>query len=512
MKRTSNEHYTEQRLKRSLAHFLLGKVAGLTIGAAWVLLLVRALEPADYGRYVAFTGIGEVLQLALAFGLMLISERYLPELRIQGDEHRLTWAVWHWLKWRLALLAGGCAVVAVSGQALLAWAGLAGLQTALLFFLISTVAEGTARHAESMFDSLLMQSYSQVSILFRYGLRVVALAVLHAGGQPLSLDHWMAVEAACFCASLLLTGFLLWRGLPALREGRASAAGPSLPWARHLRYAAPVYVAELIALAASIETVKVLVNRLDGADAAALYGFCATLALMLQRYLPNFLLIGMIRPMFVAALHGPQAERDLNRLFGVLTQLNLFIMAPAVVAAWWFGDRIVLALSGGQLAHGGSMLAAMLLLVLTQALRAVINLLIMVFEEGRRRLWAAVAGASVFALVPALLPQTDSLSLVLGLVAADVVAGLFMLHAGVRRHLSLHWSLAPVLKITAGCMGATLAALAADMLLRAHAWAWAAALGAGGLAYLILLAMLRPFGTDERRLINSLLPRPVFIW
>ncbi|MFX8215143.1 hypothetical protein ABTL18_20110, partial [Acinetobacter baumannii] len=85
----------------------------------------------------------------------------------------------------------------------------------------------------------------------------------------------------------------------------------------------------------------------------ALYGFCATLALMLQRYLPNFLLIGMIRPMFVAALHGPQAERDLNRLFGVLTQLNLFIMAPAVVAAWWFGDRIVLALSGGQLAHGG---------------------------------------------------------------------------------------------------------------------------------------------------------------
>lgn len=36
--------------------------------------------------------------------------------------------------------------------------------------------------------------------------------------------------------------------------------------------------------------------------------------------------------------------------------------------------------------------------------------------------------------------------------------------------------------------------------------------GRTSLPYLIVLAMLRPFGYDERRLINSLLPRPVFIW
>lgn len=505
-------HYGRDRLKRSLAHFMMGKLVGLCIGLGWMLLSVRVLSAEHYGVYVAFSGLSELLTLSLGFGLFAVVERYVPEMRLAGQVGSLRRLVLQALLLRVAALGLGCGAVAMAAPGILQALELRGHETALRWFLVSVIAEGVGRYAETVFNSLLLQSHSQVSILLRYGSRTAMMAWYWAGGEPVSLEAWCLIEAVCSVSSVVVSLLLLARTVGSERSEAQTTA--KLDWSRYMAFALPVFADELVLLFSSIDVAKLIVVRLFGPEVAALAGFCINLGWMLLRYLPTFLLIGMLRPLFVAAVHGAEPQARLKLLLGMLVKLNLFVMVPVIVVAAVHGDLLVAALSADRFPEGRTLLALLLLMVLTQAVRMSLAIVATVYEDGRGRLLSSLAGNGVFALgVVAAAVLDRPWVLVAALVLADVAACATLVRRVQSRGLTLEWPWAALIRT-----GMAAAAAAGVMAFTLHqvdgSTMYTIAAGTGGavLCYLALTAALKPFSAQENATINSLLPRRIFVW
>lgn len=505
--------YGRRSLQRSLLHFGTGKLLGLVIGLGWMLLLVRTLPAVDYGLYVAFTGIGELSMLGFGLGLSQIAERYVPELKLAGRYAELRALAMRGFVLRLLLLLAGSLLVVAAAPLLLGDTGRELARQALPFFMAGVLAEAAGRWAETVFDSLMLQSHSQASILVRYGSRLAMLAWYAHEGRAVTLQLWVMTEAACYLASALFSAWLMHR-VTALDAGSAQAgAVPQLELRRYLRFAWPSYMAELVSLLSSLDMTKLLIARLFGAPAAALAGFCLSLCWMLQRYLPSFLLIGMLRPLFVSALQAADPPARLTQLFNLLIKLNVFIMVPAIALGIVHGDALIAALSGGRFHGGGLVLSLLLVLILSQAVRQTLNLLASVFEDGRGRLISTVAGNVIFAAAAVISVQRGLPVLLAGLVVADIGACACLLWR-VRGHgLRLR---PPLRTLCTTALASGVCAWLMDEMLTARGGPDAASLlistAAAALVYLILTAALKPFDASERNVVNSMIPRKLFIW
>ena len=82
--------YSVSRVRRSLGHFVFGKSVGMLIGLGLLLILVRVLDVEAYSFFVASQALLEIVAHLSSFGLIVVVQRYLPELLSQQQGFRLT--------------------------------------------------------------------------------------------------------------------------------------------------------------------------------------------------------------------------------------------------------------------------------------------------------------------------------------------------------------------------------------------------------------------------------------
>ena len=86
--------YSRHALKRSAAHFLIGKAISALFTLIILFWLVRLLTVEEYGAYVTLIA-GMEFSLAIAsFGLPWVAARYLPEFRLHASGEILAHFVW----------------------------------------------------------------------------------------------------------------------------------------------------------------------------------------------------------------------------------------------------------------------------------------------------------------------------------------------------------------------------------------------------------------------------------
>lgn len=508
---SSNEAYSISRVRRSLVHFLVGKSASALVGFALLLVLVRAIEREEYGLYVVLLAALEIVLTVSSLGVYPVLNRYVPELRSTGKGRALARLIAAASIWRFVTLAaaGGAFAWMASWLAPALGFALAGPIFALYAWVI--LFEGFARFFDVVFESLLMQGATQVSTLLRNVFRLAGVIYLMSLGAVEFLD-WVMVEIvasviACVCAMT----FLAHHVLTVARQRPGDAA--SLNWARVKAYALPTYLAQCVGIIQGIGVVKLLVAKLAGAVQAGAFGFAAAIGNMLQRYLPVFLLIGMVRPLFVSQhARGSNATR-LVELANLVFKLNVFVLAPAAMLLVAAGGQISSLLSGGKFPEAGPYLVAFALLLIAQTLHMVLGLLALAVEEGRAGLQGSIFGLGGLAAGLVAYPAYGPLALCGGLIVSELL-WCSVMQVALRRHgirFTLDW--AGVLKLWA------LAAVAsfpvwvqqtnADT---ASVMDLIASIGLMVLLYLGIARALRPFSESERSLINRALPHPVFIW
>lgn len=509
-------HYSGDKLRRALMHFVTGKVFGAAIGIGWLLLLVRELPLADYGAYVAFTAYLNIFTAVSSFGLIAVAERYVPELRSSSSGRVLANFLTRLVTLRLVLLAIICIVIAVFSASVLHLLSIAGMARAFVIFQLVVFGEVLCRYIETIFDSLLQQKYSQITTLLRYGLRLIALiAYALFFESELDLFTWIMIEIVCTSLGGVMALMLMWRVVRTARDEEAAAETETrLDYPRYIRYSVPVYFSRIIALFSGIEMAKLVTTKMLGLEASALFGFCASLAVTLQRYLPTYLLMGMVRPLFITAVHSENPQKRLNFLFSLLVKLNMFVILPVLAVMIVLGDLAVDVLSSGKLIDGGLMMAFLLGFVISQALRIAYGMILISLEDGGGPLILVLTSAALFATSTLFVSSYGPLALIIGLIIADCAS---MAIARYRISIKSYYLSFPYfgfgrMIIAALLMMAFIITIKSSLAFYSEYSQFFVSVVAAVSMYVLFARALRPFTYEERYAINKLLPIPLFVW
>lgn len=510
----TNNPYSAYRVRQSLIHFIFGKGATAIIGVALLLLVVRALPVNEYGIYIALLAVFEITQLASNLGLFAAAYRYVPELRSQNQGSALHDLLLRLSAFRLLTLIVAVATMSLFSNSIVDLLNMKAYKQVLVLYGLVIISEGFARYIDILFDSLLLQKYSQSAIIVRNGLRLIGLAILMTNvAGDISLINWVQVELLASFIGVISSVFMLTRYSLNLKRKSPGLKDINTGLGRYLGFAGPSYLAQLAGLVYGPETTKLIMIKIaDGVQVGA-FGFAASLSAMLQRYLPVFLLLGLVRPLFVSTDDLVDRNMRLNQLSNIVLKLNLFVLFPLIAFMVASGDTLANFLSAGKFPEAGGYLVILMVLLVFQTWHAVLSLVTLALEDGTSGLYGTLLGLLGLLAGVVFLPKFGAYSLCIGLVISEVIWCGYVYISLYQKGLKIEsdwfgiskiFTFSLIALLTAElskqlCEMPQLVAISLDMIIVATVFTF--------LAY-----RFKPFTNDERNLINKILPRPVFVW
>ncbi|AKU11736.1 hypothetical protein AzCIB_1841 [Azoarcus sp. CIB] len=494
-------HYSVERARIALVHFVVGRGAAAVTGVLGLLLIVRAMPIGDYGIYVSVLAFVEIYYLATGFGLSAIAQRYVPDFRIKASGDcfarfvKRVYALRVWSATAASVITGW--IVSTYWETLLdqrLFDDAAFLGAGAALFLIVGVLY---RYLDELFGSLLLQAWSQSLAVLRNAGKALAAALLLANGQDLDVGQMLIVELAVCSVSALIGSLVLAAYLRKRDAGGDESYHVPGMWAVALRF----YGVQVLGQVYGANVLKLLVAKTLGFEYTAVLGFAQSLTDMLRNYLPAQLLIGWIRPLMVSRY---VATRDLGQLamVAVLALKSnllgiLFLLVFFVVG----GDNAGALLSGGKYPEAGALLSLMMVLVGFQTAHLMLSLIAVTLERPNANLIATVLACAGLPMAYVLGHAFGLTGVIAGLIAAEfiwIAAVWFLLcYSGFR--LPVVWQ--GLLKVV--LWGGTLAVGAAYL----KQPTMQVVQGAGfALAFLALMAWLKPLEAEERSVIARFVP------
>lgn len=505
--------YSLLKVRRGLAFFLTGKVLSGLLGLCWLAALVRVLDRNSLGVYLAVLSIFEVGQLFSSIGLYSFVQRYLPQATVSFGRRAYALMIAALLGLRIATLLLLAGAIYWGWNTLAHWQGWSSLVLAPGIFVAFILLEGMIRFLDAIFECVIQQGYSQCVSVARNLVRLGWVGWIATQGErvtPTLVIQFEAAVAACF----VVIGLLV---LARAALGRENTPGNSSPRAsfelpRAIRFSWNGYVALALGQLWSQDTFRLLVGHFCGSAAVATYGLAQAVGDIVKRYMPMQLLLGFARSVMIARFAISRDSLDSIRQAALLHKVNAFFLTG--VAGWAAAcgaEAMRVATSNQGFGESGPYLAGFMVLICIQALRMVLALMAVLKEDDRSILVATAISCSSLLValisVPAFGPWAAiiSTSLAEGIYIAVLAARLqtpltsFLGSSSAYIRLVCASAAAAILTALLPFDDATVVALTLRSLFFC-------------MVYLALLALWRPFSTEERAHINRLLPFGGFIW
>jgi O-antigen/teichoic acid export membrane protein len=501
--------YGKEAVRASLLHFFFGKALNAVVSLLTLIALARWLAPDTYGVYIAFLALQASLLALSSLGIDATTERFMPELRTRHADSELLGFVMASISARLASLVVLALIAWFAAQPITALVGLEQHVDIFRLWVGVVVLSGMLAFSVVLLEAMLHQRQSQRCMSVYVVAKLLLLGLVY---QYLQLDLRALVHI-----ELIATGIAALVGCWLLIR-RFSAAGLRSGWQvmvnnrqRMRRFAFFNYVAQVVFQLFSVEMMKLLVTRLLGVLQSARYGFAYSLAETVQRYLPAVLLLRLIKPVFVSRYTKTGDFAQLNEMARIILKLNLLLLAPMIAFAAVFGGDLLSLLSKGKYADAHWILVSVLGLLVLTSHQLVLSLLASTLEKNAMQLYAGIASTIAFPCALLLVPVIGPL----GAVAASAVSGVvynifatvYLRRAGFDyrpdlRGVTVFLAAGAVLYGLALYLSGVLAGLAG----------LAIALLVGSLVYLAIVRMLSAFSHEERELLNSILPKRIFVF
>lgn len=504
-----SSHYGKTAVRASLLHFMFGKALNAIVSLLTLVALARWIVPEVYGVYIAFLALQSTLLAVSNLGIETTAERFLPELRIRHADGELLGFVMAAMSARFGSLVLLALIAWFAGQSITTLIGLEQYLHVFKIWVLVTVLTGMLSFAVVLLEAMLHQRQAQRCMSIYVFTKLVLLFLAHQYLQ-LDLDTLVRIELIAVAIAALGGVWLLIR--------RFSAGGLHSGWQvilqnrqRMQRFAFFNYIAQIVFQFFNAEVMKLMVTRLLGALQSARYGFAYSLAETVQRYLPAVLLLRLIKPVFVSRYTKTGDFSQLNEMARIILKLNLLMLAPIIAFAAVYGGDLLSLISKGKYADAHWVLVGVLALLVPASHQLVLSLLAGTLEKNTMQLYAGIASSVAFPCALFLVPMLGPL----GAVVASAVSGL------------IYNAFATVYLRRTGCdyqpdlRGAGVFLIAGVVLygitLSLHSllpgWTWDAAVLLFGLAvYLVIVRGLSAFSHEERELLNSILPKRVFVF
>lgn len=509
--------FSRSSIKRNLVNFAIGKAGAAVVGFALLLLLVRALSKEQYGIYIALVALFELVQLGSNFGVFAGAYRFVPQLLASGNGLQLRSLVYWLTSFRVFSLLIPAVLLWFFSSPISVLLGIQEFAYVLACYGLVLIAEGTARYIDLLFDSLLEQGRVQLAVITRNVLRVIgAVALIQMGTQELSLLYWVFIEFVASCVGLSLSFWML-KDILNRHAVQSPGENDAIDKKRIVRFAAYSYLSQLGYLLQSADLVRLLVTKTSGAVISGAFGFAGVIGGMLRRYLPSFLLIGMIRSLFVAQRERHGTSERLGKLADMVVRMNLFLLLPAMACVIVAGQPILNFLSGGKFPEAVPFMLLFVVLVALQSLHAVLEMLANAVENYKAPVRATFLAAVVLLICVLASTEYGIMALCIGLLSSEVAFAAAMIYALNREGVRYRASVSSMLHLGALCLTSLLVGqllFALFVFYGVSGSGWAVVLVCASIcgAFYGLGIRFKPFLAEERELINSLLPRKIFVW
>lgn len=410
-------HYSKANLQRALKRFLLGRAATGVLGLLFFVLVLRQLQREEFGAYVAILAIQAGVAVLATLGIEATLERFLPELRTTGNET----ATSQLIMLGIAIRAGVLLLLVVLGLATMAWwipllslQAYAGVLPLALGWL---VLFGLMNSTGAIHEALLNQGTAQLAQAL-YTLLKIALFIGLAQAWPASngLEKVIVSESIATLAGLLLSVTRLQVGglRGVLRPKQVWQALPESMRARMLGFASKSYLAQILMLLYGPDALRLVASSQAGLAQAGRFGAVHSLYEYIQRYLPAFMLLRLIRPVFVSRYTANRDFGALNAMGAIVLKINLAVLTPLLAFLAVAGDTVLGAMSKGRYADAGWMLVAFVGLLVPMSNQWVVSIIANTTEQNDTQVKAAVVALPGIAIGVALVPAFGVAALVAG--------------------------------------------------------------------------------------------------
>jgi len=421
------KHYGLSSISDSLSHFLVGKGFKIITSVSVLVLLARYMVETEYAVYISFQAVIIIIGLLATVGFQAVLNRYLPELRANGNNISM---------YRLMLIGLSLSVAALLGVIILA-IPLAGTISGLLNFqdwvwllpwylLVGIVRLSTLSISQCM-ESLLWQKDAQYSLATGSLIRFL-LVIGYITLAEIDLVAVVIIEAIAESMTFALITYRYyrkWKSDAHRSEGSQTWWGENKK--RVIRYGFVNYLVGQSTLLYGSAPNRILLAAYLPPVSLAGFGFADGFANLSRRFMPSRLLIGFIRPIFMARYSTTSNFQQLNRMSNYVFRVNLILLVLPISLLFVVGEPLFDWLTAGKYGDAAFYLAGFFILIVFESMYSLLGLVVQAIEKNE----ILVAGniiksLSLFAAIP-LIYDFGVWSLILANIFGVIAANLLVL-------------------------------------------------------------------------------------
>ncbi|MGE0316115.1 MAG: lipopolysaccharide biosynthesis protein [Lautropia sp.] len=369
--------YSNSRIRSGARSFVLGKAVSSVAGVATLLLVVRALDIAEFAAYSVMFGIVEVLLVVSSVGTMHVLNRFIPEIFALHYGGALRSLLRVALGIRFSVLLAVLAASAIFIGPIAAAIGLDAWRGALMLYLVVALLRTVNNTLYQVLEAMLSQKYGQSAFALVTVSRFALVGAYYLL-DLLSLHALVVIEIGSE-----LVGALVMARFVALQAGRAQvpATGTDAErgWLaanrrRLVDFGLKGYSQGLLILPYTGMVNRMVMGAYFPPAQIAQFGFGQTVYDLLARYLPAQFFAGLVRPVMTARFSSGGGFGQVERITNLTLNVNLVLIGLAFACLFAGGEDMLLAVTRGKYGQASlDLLALMLCLLALESWRHVLD-------------------------------------------------------------------------------------------------------------------------------------------
>ena len=416
------KYFGVSAISSSLRHFFIGKGFTIVSSLSVVFLLARYLEQKEYAVFISWQAIILVVGIVTTAGIQAVMHRYLPELRSNANNKLVYRMIVIGVISRLLFMLLTVMTLLYFLPNLVEFLNQTQWQWLLPWYLCVGLIRLVSLSLAQAMEALLWQRISQYSLAIASMAKLSGVLLCILMGK-MSLLNIVIVES--ISESLLL--LLLVRGLYKNWSKDPERSQGSGPWwkfnnKRVFKYGSTKYLVNLSMLLYGSGPNRLLASSLMPNSEVALFGFADSLFQLFQRFMPSRLLLGLVRPVFIANYSTTGDFKKLTQMSNLLLRINMFILIIAAVAVAVIGQPIFDWITNGKYGSANLLLAGFLILLVFEGLRLIIEILIEAVEKNQISILCNLVQSLSFLIAIPLLPLIGLWGLVIANILGTVTA------------------------------------------------------------------------------------------
>lgn len=493
-----------QKIKQNTAYILLQNLITPLINLVIGIYVIKKLSVADYGIYGLLYALIGYLTLFSSMGLLNVFQRYVPQYYQQQSFGKIKRLFEVGLGLRLLLAAFFIVLLLVAGSLLDRLFRVVNFHDYIYIFSLGIVLYLEIQLVEVTLSSLLLNKAIMISYLVSTMLRgVLAYYFLE---RNLGLKGLLLAETIYY--GFLLAQQLTFYWLQFSAQHPAEKA--TLPVKRLVRYGSLSYFDEIGWTILDVKTDFLIISSFLGPTLVGFYSFANQFMESISRVLPFKMLRPLIRSVFFVKFVDASQPQQINRYFNFLVKIIAFMCFPIFLAVLAVGDKIILYLFDVKYLPALRLLYIFTGFMMIISFQFPLQLVVQAIEKVEINFYSNIF--SIYNLAGDLLVVN-----LLGLTGVALVtcsARLFQLlfvWFRIRKLVKLQVDFKPLLRIAINS-GLMLVFLYLTRGLIHNLPALIIAVVAGWAVYFGCSFLNKSFFNEERKFINQLLPRPVFVF